>query len=108
MRRNSKTYGRWYGVELSAENRKQFLIPEGFAHGFLVLSDYADFLYKVNDFWHKDDEDGIAWNDPYINIDWPEVFGQYSGSASAEGYQFRGKPLIISGKDPKYIGLKHN
>lgn len=59
LRSNSETYGKWYGVTLSAENKKQFLIPEGFAHGFLVLSDEAEFCYKVNDFWHPNDEGGM-------------------------------------------------
>ncbi len=70
LRESSKTYGKWYGVELSAENKKQFLIPKGFAHGFLVLSDYAEFCYKCDDFFHPDDESGIAYNDPTINVDW--------------------------------------
>lgn len=60
LRSDSKTYGKWYGVELSQENKKQFLIPEGFAHGFLVLTDEAEFCYKVNDFWHANDEGGLA------------------------------------------------
>lgn len=71
LRDNSKTYGKWYGIELSGENQKQFLIPRGFAHGFLVLSDTAVFGYKVDDFFHPNDEGGIAWNDPTINIQWP-------------------------------------
>lgn len=71
LRRDSKTFGRWYGVELSAENKKQFYIPEGFAHGFLVLSDEAEFCYKVTDFWHPNDEGGLLWNDPQIGIVWP-------------------------------------
>lgn len=71
LREGSKTYGQWYGVELSAENKKQFYIPEGFAHGFLVLSDEAEFCYKVTDFYHPGDEAGIMWNDPDIGIDWP-------------------------------------
>lgn len=71
LRENSKTYGKWYGIELSGENQKQFLIPRGFAHGFLVLSDTAVFGYKVDDFFHPNDEGGIAWNDPTINIQWP-------------------------------------
>lgn len=70
LRRRSQTYGKWYGVELTAENKKQFLIPEGFAHGFLVLSDEAEFCYKVTDFWHANDEGGLAWNDPEIGIIW--------------------------------------
>lgn len=71
LREGSKTYGQWYGVELSAENKKQFYIPEGFAHGFLVLSDEAEFCYKVTDFYHPGDEAGIMWNDPDIGIEWP-------------------------------------
>ena len=67
------TYGKWYGIELSEENKKQFYIPEGFAHGFLVLSDQAEFCYKCTDFYHPDDEGGIAWNDPTINVAWPEL-----------------------------------
>lgn len=71
MRKGSETYLKWYGIELSEENKKQFLIPKGFAHGFLVLSDYAEFCYKVDDFFHPNDEDGIAWNDPTIGVKWP-------------------------------------
>ncbi|MBR1532701.1 MAG: dTDP-4-dehydrorhamnose 3,5-epimerase [Eubacterium sp.] len=71
MREGSPTYLKWYGIELSAENKKQFLIPKGFAHGFLVLSDYAEFCYKVDDFFHPNDESGIAWNDPTIGVEWP-------------------------------------
>ena len=66
LRSDSKTYGKWFGVELSAENMKQFYIPEGFAHGFLVLSDEAEFCYKCTDFYHPGDEGGLAWNDPEI------------------------------------------
>ena len=71
LRKNSPTYGKWYGLELSAENKKQFYIPQGFAHGFLVLSDYAEFCYKVDDFFHPNDEAGIAYNDKSIGIVWP-------------------------------------
>jgi dTDP-4-dehydrorhamnose 3,5-epimerase len=71
IRKDSKTYGKWTGVILSEENKKQFYIPEGFAHGFLVLSDEAEFCYKCTDFYHLGDEGGIIWNDPDINIDWP-------------------------------------
>lgn len=71
MRENSPTYLKWYGVELSEENKKQLLIPKGFAHGFLVLSDYAEFCYKVDDFFHPNDEGGIAYNDPTIGVKWP-------------------------------------
>ena len=107
LRSNSETYGKWYGVTLSAENKKQFLIPEGFAHGFLVLSDEAEFCYKVNDFWHPNDEGGMAWNDPEIGIEWPELKGEYKGSASAEGYTLEdGTALNLSDKDQKWLGLK--
>lgn len=71
LRDGSPTYLKWYGVELSEDNKKQFFIPKGFAHGFLVLSDYAEFCYKVDDFFHPNDEDGIAYNDPTIGVKWP-------------------------------------
>ncbi len=107
LRAGSETYGQWYGVELTEENRKQFYISEGFAHGFLVLSDTAEFCYKVTDFYHPGDEGGLAWNDPEIGIEWPELVGQYQGSASAEGYTLEdGTKLILSDKDQKWLGLK--
>ena len=85
----------------------QFLIPEGFAHGFLVLSDEAEFCYKVNDFWHPNDEGGMAWNDPEIGIEWPHVVGTYQGSSSAAGYALDdGTPLNLSDKDQKWLGIK--
>ena len=71
LREGSKTRGKWFGVELSAENKKMFYIPEGFAHGFLVLSDEAEFTYKCTDFYHPGDEGGIKWDDPDIGIKWP-------------------------------------
>ncbi len=71
VRQHSATYGKWFGVELSAENMKQFYISEGFAHGFLVLSETATFAYKVTDFYHPGDEGGILWNDPEIGVQWP-------------------------------------
>lgn len=71
LRKASKTYGKWIGVRLSAENKKQFFIPKGFAHGFVVLSDEAEFVYKCTDFYKGDDEGGILWNDPDIGIEWP-------------------------------------
>lgn len=107
LRTNSATYGKWYGLELSAENKKQFLIPEGFAHGFLVLSEEAEFCYKVNDFYHPNDEGGIAWNDPEIGIKWPRVKGKYQGNASAEGYQLEdGVKLTLSEKDEKWLEMR--
>lgn len=71
VRVNSLTYGQWYGVELSEENNKQFYVGEGFAHGFLVLSDVAKVCYKVTDIWRPEEEIGIPWDDPDIAIDWP-------------------------------------
>ena len=91
LRSDSKTYGKWFGVELSAENMKQFYIPEGFAHGVLVLSDEAEFCYKCTDFYHPGDEGGLAWNDPEIGVEWPLE---------------EGVDLIISEQDQKWKGLK--
>lgn len=109
LRANSETYGKWYGVTLSAENKKQFLIPEGFAHGFLVLSDEAEFCYKVNDFWHPNDEGGMAWNDPEIGIEWPQVKGEYKGTSKADGYTLEdGTPLILSEKDQLWTGISRH
>lgn len=71
LRVGSKTYGQWYGVVLSAQNKKQFYVPEGFAHGFLVLSETAEFVYKCTRFYDPADEGGLMWNDPDIGIDWP-------------------------------------
>ena len=71
LREGSPTYGKCEGVLLSAENKRQFFIPKGFAHGFLVLSDEAEFVYKVDDFYHPNDEGGLMWNDPDIGVEWP-------------------------------------
>lgn len=86
LRKSSPTFGRWTGTELSAENRRQMWIPEGFAHGFLVLSDFAEFLYKTTDYWAAQYERSLLWNDPAIGIDWPQ-----------KGLQ--GKAPILSAKD---------
>ncbi|MBE6924084.1 MAG: dTDP-4-dehydrorhamnose 3,5-epimerase [Ruminococcaceae bacterium] len=91
LRPGSQTYGKWYGVELSEENKKQFYVSEGFAHGYLVLSDTAEFCYKVTDFYHPNDEGGLAWNDPTIGIQWPEVV---DGCRLIDG-----TPLNLSEKD---------
>jgi len=102
LRKSSPTYGKWHGTVLSEDNNKQFYIPEGFAHGFLVLSDIAEFFYKCTDFYHPGDEGGIAWNDPTLGIDWPDVTGKYQGTASCEGYCLKdGTPLVISEKDQR-------
>ncbi len=90
LRKGSETFGQYFGVELTEENKKMFFIPKGFAHGFLVLSDYAEFAYKCSDFYHPGDEGGIIYNDPEIGIKWPSVDG-------AE--------LIFSEKDTKWGGL---
>ena len=107
LRSDSNTYGKWFGIELTEENKKQFYIPEGFAHGFLVLSDVAEFCYKCTDFYHPGDEGGLAWNDPEIGIEWPQLVGEYKGSASAEGYHLEdGAALNLSDKDQKWAVLK--
>lgn len=91
LREDSPTRGQWFGVLLSAENKKQFFIPKNFAHGFLVLSERAEFAYKCTDFYHPDDEGGLAWNDPDIGVDWPVQ---------------EGMKLIISEKDTKWGGIR--
>ena len=107
LREGSETYGKWFGEILSAENNKQFYIPEGFAHGFLVLSDTAEFCYKCTDFYHPGDEGGLAWNDPEIGVEWPQLVGEYKGNASAEGYHLEdGTALNLSDKDQLWVGLK--
>ena len=73
IRPESKSFGQWMGIHLSADNKKQLWVPPGFAHGFLVLSDHAEFLYKTTDYWHPEFEQSIQWNDPELGIDWPLV-----------------------------------
>ena len=103
LRKDSETFGKWYGIELTEENKKQLLIPRGFAHGFLVLSETAEFCYKCDDFYHANDEGGLAWNDPAIGIEWPAVVGRYQGSASPEGYAMTdGSAIYLSPKDTKW------
>jgi dTDP-4-dehydrorhamnose 3,5-epimerase len=91
LRKASETYGKWYGVVLSEENKKQFYVPEGFGHGFLVLSDEAEFCYKCTDYYHPEDEGGLAWDDKDVGIQWP-----------IEGI----KEVILSEKDKKNVTLK--
>lgn len=89
LRKNSPTYGKWEGVVLSAEQGNQFMVPRGFAHGFLVLSETATFCYKCDEVYHSEDEGGIMWNDPQIGIDWPSV-----------------GDILLSEKDKKHPMLK--
>ena len=107
LRSGSPTYGKYHGELLTEENKKQFLIPRGFAHGFLVLSEKAEFCYKCDDFYHANDEGGLAWNDPEIGIEWPDLVGEDPGNAAAGGYTLKdGTPLKLSDKDQKWVGLK--
>ena len=106
LRADSPTYGKYHGEILTEENKHQFLISRGFAHGFLVLSDVAEFCYLCDDFYHPNDEGGMAWNDPEIGIQWPKLEGEYKGTASAEGYTVDGTPLNLSEKDQKWLGIK--
>lgn len=100
LRQGSKTYGKWFGVELSEENKKQFYISPGFAHGFLVLSETAEFCYKCTDFYHPGDEGGLPWNDPTVGVKWPQVVGEYKGSASPESYAMEdGTQLLLAERD---------
>ncbi len=94
LRKGSETFGKWYGVRLSAENKKQFFIPKDFAHGFIVLSDYAEFAYKCTDFYHANDEGGLLWSDPEIGVEWPMPEGMTK------------EDLILSEKDTKWPGIK--
>ena len=91
LRKGSKTYGKWVGVILSSENKRQFMIPRGFAHGFVVLSASATFTYKCDEFYHPEDEGGLMWNDEDINIEWP-----YEGE------------VLLSEKDKKHPSLKES
>jgi dTDP-4-dehydrorhamnose 3,5-epimerase len=91
LRKNSPTYGKWVGVILTAENKKMFMIPRGFAHGFVVLSETAEFVYKCDELYHPEDEGGIMWNDPEVGVVWP----------------YEGEPLL-SEKDKKHPSLKES
>ena len=107
LRQNSPTFGQWFGVELTEDNHKQFYISPGFAHGFLVLSERAKFAYKCTDFYHPEDEGGLAWNDPDIGIEWPELSGTYNGTPDGAGWHLSDNtPLNLSEKDKKWSGIK--
>lgn len=90
IRPGSATYGKWHGVILTSEKQNQFYVPQGFAHGFVVMSERATFAYKCTDFYHPEDEGGLMWNDPSIAIDWPDI----------------GCPFLLSEKDKKQPGLR--
>nr|WP_092220810.1 dTDP-4-dehydrorhamnose 3,5-epimerase [Desulforhopalus singaporensis] len=89
IRKGSPTYGQWVGEYLSAENKKQFWVPEGFAHGFVVLSENAEFLYRTTDFWAQQHERCIIWNDPTLGIDWPVDGEPVLSSKDAQGVNFQ-------------------
>jgi dTDP-4-dehydrorhamnose 3,5-epimerase len=91
IRKGSPTFGEWFGVILSAENKKEFFIPKGFAHGFVVLSEVAEFFYKCSDYYHPNDEGGIKWDDPDIGIEWPIP---------------EDMELLLSEKDKNWAGIK--
>ncbi len=97
LREGSSTYGQWEGCVLSAENHRQFFIPRGFAHGFLVLSDEAEFCYKCDDVYHPNDEGGLMWNDPALGIQWPAMEGDVA---------FDESKIILSEKDTKHPSFK--
>lgn len=94
IRKGSKTFGKWFGIKLTEQNKKQLLIPKNFAHGFIVLSDEAEFCYKVTDFWYPNDEGGLLWNDPTIGINWEMPDGMTEAD------------LNLSEKDTKNLSFK--
>lgn len=95
LRKDSKTFGKHFGLELSAENKRMFFIPKNFAHGFLTLEDDTEFTYKCTDFYHPEYDSGIMWNDKDINIDW-----------NFEKYNLKEKDIVLSEKDKKHQSLK--
>jgi len=107
LRPGSETFGKWHGEILTDSNRKQMLIPRGFAHGFLVLSEYATFCYKCDDFYHPEDEGGLSWNDPDIGIEWPDVVIEHNERLGSNEYVLKsGVPLLLSAKDKKWPSFK--
>lgn len=103
IREDSETFGKWFGVVLSSENKKQFFIPKGFAHGFVVLSDFAEFCYKVTDFYHPNDEGGLLWKDPAVGVEWllPEGMTEENLILSEKDVQWGGIEDFIKGKRDK-------
>lgn len=102
VRKSSKTFGQWYGIELSAENRKQLYVGEGIAHGFLALSDKVEFCYKVTDYYHPEEEIGIAWDDPSVGIRWPGLSKKYSGDYAFDD----GTTITLAERDKHWGTLK--
>ena len=94
LRQSSATFGQWFGLELSAQNNRQLWVPPGFAHGFYVLSDTAEFVYKCTDYYHPQSEVSISWNDPQLNIEWPLVDGKLPSLSAkdAAGIAFADAP----------------
>lgn len=99
LRSHSGSFGKWFGTELSAENKSSIYIPEGFAHGFLALSDVAEVLYKVTDYYHPDDEAGILWNDPTLGIDWKGIKRSTRDDRQQAWFMDDGTPVALSEKD---------
>ena len=95
IRRSSTTFGQWVGETLSAENKKQLWVPEGFAHGFVVLSDYAEFLYKTTDYWAPEHERCILWNDPDLAINWPVNAAPRLSDKDAAGFIFKAAEVFL-------------
>jgi len=91
MRKASPTFGRWVGMTLSAESKQMLWIPAGFAHGFLVLSEAAEFLYKTTDYWYPEHERTLLWNDPALRIDWP-----LAGAPTVTAKDAAGRPLALA------------
>lgn len=102
IRQGSPTFGKWIGIELSDENARQVYIPKGFAHGFCVLSDTADFYYKCTDYYVPHDDYGVAWNDSFINIEWP---GNFVPLVSKKDQQYVPLQNISHDKLPRYVCL---
>lgn len=106
LRKASLTFGKSYGISLTEENHKQILIPRGFAHGYLVLSDWAEICYKCDDYYHPEDEGGLIWNDPEVGITWPGVEKSGQGNPMTEEYTVDGQPLRINERDQNWPCLQ--
>jgi len=103
LRSESSTYKNWYGIELSETNKKQFYIPEGFAHGFLALTDDVGLCFKVTDYFYPGDELGFVWNDPEIGIEWPNIVKTYDEFGNFDKYCFNDGTEIVLGEKDKHL-----